>query len=181
MGLTFTTPNLLPVCWWDSQFLLGDALSAGNPELFHMHLPRTVRPFPNRYVATTSISGTSRDCCNPCCVSKLFESWLWGRIKLFKLALAKNYFPDTLLIWLCWNKVPLYSGSCGRYVVWHTISPPTHVLQVTTQASFSSSAGALLGCPPNQHSHSQRLSSVATGPAYLLQYFSSYNSSPSNL
>lgn len=139
--------------------------------------------YPGLYVLshTTSISGTSRGCCNPFCVLKPFESWLRGRIKLFKLTLAKKYFPDTLLMWLCWNKVPLYSGSCGRCVVRHTISPPTCVLQVTAQTSFSSPAGALLGCLPNQRSHSQWLPSVSIGPACLLQYCYSYNRSPFNL
>lgn len=54
----------------------------------------------------------------------VFESWLWGRTKLFKLTLAKNYFPDMLLPWLCWNKVPLCSGSCGRCVC-DTQYPPS--------------------------------------------------------
>lgn len=52
----------------------------------------------------------------------LFEGWLWGRTKLFKSTLAKNYFPDMLLPWLCWNKVSLCSGSRGRCVLWHKTS-----------------------------------------------------------
>lgn len=64
-GLTFTIPNLLPVCWWDSQLLLGNDLPAGDPEPFHRHLPTAPCPFPDRYVATTSMSGTSRVCHDP--------------------------------------------------------------------------------------------------------------------
>lgn len=103
-----TMVNLLPVCWWDSQLLLGKDLPAADPEPFQRHQPRAPCPFPDMT--------TTRVCHDSFSVWELFESWLWGRTKLFKLTLAKNYFPDMLLPWLCWNKVPLCSGSCGRCV-----------------------------------------------------------------
>lgn len=55
--------NLLPVCWWDSQLLLGSDLPAGDPEPFHRHQTRALCPFPDR--ATTSLSGTWRACHDP--------------------------------------------------------------------------------------------------------------------
>lgn len=71
----------------------------------------------------------------------------WGRTKLFKSTLAKNYFPDTLLAWLCWNKVPLCCGSRGRCGLWHN-NIPTNVgapSDCTSQLQFL--CRALLGCP----------------------------------
>lgn len=159
-----TVVNLLPVWWWDSQLLLGTDLPAGDPEPFHRQQPRAPCPFPD--MATTSISGASRVCHDPFSVWELFESWLWGRTKLFKSTLAKNYFPDTLLPWLCWNKVPLCSGSRGRCVLWHTISPPPWVPQMAAWASSSAALGSRWSLFLIQQPSSQQLSSSSSGPAF---------------
>lgn len=101
IGLTFTIPNLLLVCWWDSQLLLGNDLPAGDPEPFHKHLPRAPCPFltgtwPPRACLALQESATTHS---------VFESRLRADSEAeqscFKSTLAKNYFPDTLLPWLC--------------------------------------------------------------------------------
>lgn len=124
------TPDLLPVRWVGFPDPAGWwSFSRGSKAPFPLHPPRTVCPFVGRHKATTSIRGTSRDCCHPFCVLKPFERLnLRESIKLFKLPPAKNYFPATLLIRLRWNKVPLFSGSCGRCVAQHTLHLPTWVL-----------------------------------------------------
>lgn len=49
-----TIINLLPVCWWDSQLLLGNDLPAVDSEPFHRHQPRAPCSFPD--MTPTSIS-----------------------------------------------------------------------------------------------------------------------------